>query len=126
MSCSGLREQANVPIVPLAPNTPVVGYGVRVLPNMLGSEANVGVVDPMMGYSTTRMDKLCARFSLPEQRLDQMLVGTCHVGPYTERIMPAQTRRIQAEADECRAMAELAVAKNALDWSPYEPEPAPF
>jgi hypothetical protein len=124
MSC--LREQPNVPIVPLAPNTPVVGYGVRVLPSALGDETSVGVVDPMIGYSTTRMDKLCARFALPEHRLDQMLIGSCHVGPYSDRMVPAQTRRLQAEADERRAAQELARAKNELDWAEYEPEHAPF
>jgi hypothetical protein len=124
MSC--LREQPNVPIVPLAPNTPVVGYGVRVLPNALGEDKSVGVVDPMVGYSTTRLDKLCARFAMPEQRLDQMLIGSCHVGPYTERIMPAQTRRIQAEIDEQNQRQQLARAQNQLDWAAYDPEPSPF
>ena len=124
MSC--LREQPNVPIVPLAPNTPVVGYGVRVLPNALGEDKSVGVVDPMVGYSSTRLDKLCARFAMPEQRLDQMLIGSCHVGPYTERIMPAQTRRIQAEIDEQNQRQHLARAHNQLDWAAYDPEPSPF
>ena len=124
MSC--LREQPNVPIVTLAPNTPVVGYGVRVLPNALGEDKIVGVVDPMVGYSTTRLDKLCARFAMPEQRLDQMLIGSCHVGPYTERIMPAQTRRIQAEIDEQNQRQHLARAHNQLDWAAYDPEPSPF
>ena len=46
MSC--LREQPNMPHVPLAPNVPVVGYGVRVMPNPLGAPADVGVVAPVV------------------------------------------------------------------------------
>ena len=121
MSC--LREQPNVPHVPLAPNEPVVGYGVRVMPNPLGAPADVGVVDPMLGHSTSRFEKSCARFEMPP-RLDKMLIGSCHVSPYTDRFIPVQTRAVQSECDERKSRAAIAHAKT--EWEQYEPEPAPF
>jgi hypothetical protein len=125
MSCA-LREQLNVPIVPLSPNAPVVGYGVRVVPNPLGSPATVEVIDPMLGHSTSRHEKSCARFGMPP-RLDEMLTGSCNASPYTDRLMPMQTRRIQSECNEQSALESIARTRSELDWATYEPEPAsPF
>jgi len=122
MSC--LREQPNTPHVPLAPNDPVVGYGVRVVPNPLGTlSSTVEVIDPMLGHSTSRHEKSCARFEMPP-RLDEMLIGSCHVSPYTDRFLPVQTRNVQSECDERKSRAAIAQAKT--DWLPFEPEPTEF